>query len=142
MNPGAAEAGAFWFPVRVYWEDTDAGNVVYYAGYLRFMERARSEWLRAQGVDQAGLLRDARVQFVVAEAHIRYHRPARYDDLLQVSVQVTELRGASLVMQQEIRRTSASGERLISAAIRVACIDADSQKPRSLPAALTGAPAQ
>ena len=124
---------AFWFPVRVYWEDTDAGNVVYYAGYLRFMERARSEWLRARGIDQAGLLRDARVQFVVAEAQIRYHRPARYDDQLLVSVRIREQRGASLVMEQEIRRTTVDGERLISATIRVACIEADSQKPRPLP---------
>jgi len=140
MIAGTAAAAAFWFPVRVYWEDTDAGNVVYYGGYLRFMERARSEWLRAQGIDQAGLLREARVQFVVVEAQIRYHRPARYDDLLQVSVQVAELRGASLVMLQEIRRDTPAGERLISATIRVACIDADSQKPRSLPAVVAKAP--
>ncbi len=136
MNQPPTAAPAFWFPVRVYWEDTDAGNVVYYAGYLRFMERARSEWLRARGIDQAGLLRNERVQFVVAEAQIRYHRPARYDDLLQVSVRVREQRRASLVLEQEIRRDTVAGERLISATIRVACIDADSQKPRPLPPAL------
>ena len=136
MNQPPTAAPAFWFPVRVYWEDTDAGNVVYYAGYLRFMERARSEWLRARGIDQAGLLRNERVQFVVAEAQIRYHRPARYDDLLQVSVRVREQRRASLVLEQEIRRDSLTGERLTSATIRVACIDADSQKPRPSPPAL------
>lgn len=136
MSAEEADAAPFWFPVRVYWEDTDAGNVVYYAGYLRFMERARSEWLRAQGIDQARLLREERVQFVVAEAQIRYHRPAHYDDLLQVSVQVRERRGASLVMEQEIRRGATDGELLISATIRVACIDADRQRPRPLPPAL------
>ena len=73
--------------MRVYWEDTDAGGVVYYAGYLRFMERARSEWLRTLGLDQAALARDERLQFAVVEAHIRYHRPAHFDDLLSVSVQ-------------------------------------------------------
>ncbi|MGH8250019.1 MAG: tol-pal system-associated acyl-CoA thioesterase [Steroidobacteraceae bacterium] len=126
----------FTFPVRVYWEDTDAGGVVYYASYLRFLERARSEWLRALGVDQAGLLRDERLQFAVVEAHVRYHRPARYDDSLLVSVAVDERRGASVVMKQEIRRDAADGELLISATIRVACLGSDSLRPRPLPAEL------
>ncbi len=128
----------FTFPVRVYWEDTDAGGVVYYANYLRFLERARSEWLRTLGIDQAALLRDERLQFVVVEANIRYHRPALFDDALVVSVRIEELRGASVVFGQEIRRGSAEGELLISASIRAACLAADGLRPRPLPAALTG----
>ncbi|MBF8292658.1 MAG: 4-hydroxybenzoyl-CoA thioesterase [Steroidobacteraceae bacterium] len=132
--------GAFMFPVRVYWEDTDASGVVYHASYLRFMERARSEWLRAIGMDQATLIRDERLQFVVVEAQIRYHRPARFDDQLQVSVLVTEKGGASVTMTQEIRRGSADGELLVSATIRAACLDSDSLKPRPLPVSMQAQP--
>jgi len=127
---------AFTFPVRVYWEDTDAGGVVYYASYLRFMERARSEWLRALGIDQAALARDECLQFAVVEAHIRYHRPARFDDLLLVSVRVTEQRSASIVMAQEVRREVPDGALLVSATIRAACLDSAGLRPRPLPPAL------
>jgi acyl-CoA thioester hydrolase len=126
----------FTIPVRVYWEDTDAGGVVYHASYLRFLERARTDWLRALGIDQSALLRDERRQFVVVEANIRYHRPARFDDRLLVSVRLEERRGASIVMQQEIRRDAAGSELLISATIRAACLDSDNLRPRPLPAAL------
>ncbi|MGH8134870.1 MAG: tol-pal system-associated acyl-CoA thioesterase [Steroidobacteraceae bacterium] len=132
--------GAFTFPVRVYWEDTDAGGVVYHASYLRFMERARSEWLRAVGIDQATLIRDERLQFVVVEMQIRYHRPARFDDELQVSVLITERGGASWTMAQEIRRGSPDGELLVSATVRAACLDSDSLKPRPLPASMLAQP--
>jgi acyl-CoA thioester hydrolase len=128
--------GAFTFPVRVYWEDTDAGGVVYYASYLRFLERARSEWLRALGVDQARLLREERLQFVVVEANIRYHRPARFDDELAVSVTLESMRGASIVMGQEVRRGAAGKELLVSATVRAACLASDSLRPRPLPKAL------
>lgn len=126
----------FAIPVRVYWEDTDAGGVVYHASYLRFLERARTDWLRAIGIDQSALLRDERRQFAVVEASIRYHRPARFDDLLRVSVWVEERRGASLVLQQEIRRDGAGDELLISATVRAACLDSDTLRPRPLPATL------
>lgn len=129
--------GAFTFPVRVYWEDTDAGGVVYYASYLRFLERARSEWLRTIGIDQARLLREERLQFVVVEANIRYHRPARFDDALAVSVVLESLRGASIVMAQEVRRGADGAELLVSATVRAACLSSDSLKPRPLPKALT-----
>ena len=132
--------GAFTFPVRVYWEDTDAGGVVYHASYLRFVERARSEWLRAIGIDQAGLIREERLQFVVVEAQIRYHRPARFDDELEVSVLVTERGGASVTMIQEIRRGTPVGELLVSATIRAACLDSDSLKPRPLPVSMLAQP--
>jgi acyl-CoA thioester hydrolase len=120
----------FTIPVRVYWEDTDAGGVVYYANYLKFLERARTEWLRSLGVDQAALQRNERLQFVVVEANVRYHRPARFDDELVVSVTLAALRGASVEMGQEIRR---GGELLVSATVRAACIDADTLRPRPLP---------
>jgi acyl-CoA thioester hydrolase len=123
----------FEIPVRVYWEDTDAGRVVYYASYLKFLERARTEWLRALGIDQVKLLRDERLQFVVVEANIRYHRPARFDDELVVSVTLGSLRGASVEMGQEVRRGK---ELLVSATVRAACIDAETLKPRPLPKAL------
>jgi len=126
----------FTIPVRVYWEDTDAGGVVYHASYLRFLERARTDWLRSLGIDQSALLQDERRQFAVVEANIRYHRPARYDDMLLVSVRVEELRGASIVMQQEVRRDAAGSELLLSATIRAACLDSDSLRPRPLPPAL------
>ena len=123
----------FRFPVRVYWEDTDAGGVVYYASYLKFLERARSEWLRGLGVDQVRLMRDERLQFVVVEANVRYHRPAKFDDQLVVSVTLESVRGASIAMGQEVRRGE---ELLVSATVRAACLDSDTLKPRPLPKAL------
>jgi acyl-CoA thioester hydrolase len=126
---------SFHLPVRVYWEDTDGGGVVYYANYLKFMERARSEWLRSLGVDQAGLARDERIQFAVVEANVRYRQPAKYDDLLDVSAAVESWRGASVTFLQEIRR-GAGGALLAAATIRAACLDADSLRPRSLPSQL------
>ena len=123
----------FTIPVRVYWEDTDAGGVVYYANYLRFLERARSEWLRSIGIDQVALLRDERRQFVVVEAHIHYRRAAKHDDQLVVSVRVEERFGASVVLGQEIRRGTGDGELILTATIRAACLDSDSLKPRPLP---------
>jgi acyl-CoA thioester hydrolase len=126
----------FTIPVRVYWEDTDAGGVVYHASYLRFLERARTDWLRAIGIDQAALMRDERRQFAVVESNIRYHLPARFDDQLLVSVEVGERRGASFVMQQEIRRDAAGNELLVSATVRAACLDSDTLRPRPLPTTL------
>jgi acyl-CoA thioester hydrolase len=128
--------GTFKFPVRVYWEDTDAGGVVYYATYLRFLERARTEWLRTLGIDQARLLREERLQFVVVEANIRYHRPAKFDDELLVSAALDSLRGASVTFAQEIRRGEEAGELLVSATVRAACLASDTLKPRPLPQAL------
>lgn len=126
----------FTIPVRVYWEDTDAGGIVYYANYLRFLERARTDWLSSLGIDQAALLRDERLQFAVVEAHVHYHRPARYGDQLQVSVVLVACRGASVVMRQEVRRGTPAGELLVSATVRAACLASDSLRPRPLPAAL------
>lgn len=123
----------FCWPVRVYWEDTDGGGIVYYANYLRFLERARSEWLRSMGIDQGALQRDERTQFAVVEAQVRYRRPARYDDLLVVSAAIESWRGASVIFAQEIRRGEEGGELLLSATVRAACLDAVTLRPRPLP---------
>ena len=117
-------------PVRIYWEDTDAGGIVYHASYLRFMERARSEWLRALGVDQRMMRDRERLQFAVVDMQIRWQRAARFDDLLLVTAELTRTRGASFEFLQRVLR---GGELLVSATVRAAAIDADTLKPRRLP---------
>ncbi len=118
--------------VRVYWEDTDAGGIVYHAAYLQFMERARTEWLRARGVDQVELRASARVQFAVVDMQIDWLRPARFDDLLTVTATLAKSGGASGTFRQEVRRLN---EVLVQATVRVAALDADTLKPCRLPAA-------
>lgn len=120
----------FSFPVRVYWEDTDAGGVVYHANYLRFLERARSEWLRARGVEQRDLREREDVILVVREMQIDFLKPARLDDLLQANVQLHKRRSASLVVAQELFRSHTC---LLRAKIRIACLTASTFRPRSLP---------
>ncbi len=119
------------FPVRVYWEDTDAGGVVFYANYLKFFERARTEWLRAAGVGQQALRDETGAMFVVAEVQMRYHAPARLDDLLTVSVQVTEQGAASMELEQQAWRGDTL---LVQGRIRIGCVQADTLKPRRIPA--------
>ena len=123
----------FSWPVRVYWEDTDGGGVVYHSVYLNYFERTRSEWLRSIGLDQRALHADERIQFVVVDMSVRWLRPARYDDLLSVTSVPTEMKGASLRFAQEIWR---GGERLASAEVRVAALDAATLRPMRLPAAV------
>jgi acyl-CoA thioester hydrolase len=127
----------FVWPVRVYHEDTDGGGVVYYANYLKFMERARTEWLRARGFEQDVLLRDRRVLFAVRTLSMDYHRPARFNDLLAVQSRVVEIGGASLLFEQTIQRDP-SAEMLCSARVRVACIDAKTFRARRIPRPLVG----
>lgn len=124
---------AFHWPVRVYWEDTDAGGVVYYANYLKFMERARSEWLRAFGFEQDVLRDEAGVVFVVRRVEIDYLSPARFNDALDVSVGLHEAGRASLVVRQELMR---GVTRLAEAVITLACVDAMNFKPVKMPATL------
>lgn len=122
-------AATFTWPVRVYWEDTDAGGVVYYANYLKFMERARSEWLRALGFDQTRLRDEQGLVFVVRKATIDYLRPARFDELLAVSARLIQWGRASLVMSQTIERD----EVLATAEITLACVSAQNFKPVRIP---------
>lgn len=121
---------AFVWPVRVYWEDTDAGGVVYYANYLKFMERARSEWLRAFGFEQDVLRDEAGVVFVVRRVEIDYLSPARFNEQLGVSVSLHEMGRASLSVRQELMRGS---DRLAEAVVTLACVDAIRFKPVKIP---------
>jgi acyl-CoA thioester hydrolase len=123
----------FTWQARVYWEDTDAGGIVYYANYLRFLERARTEWLRARGVSQSALALDPGVLFSVVELTARYHRPARLDDQLVVGCDPIREGAASLGFSQRIWRESQEGTLLLSAAVRIACVDVRTLKPRRLP---------
>ena len=124
----------FRWPVRVYWEDTDAGGVVYHSNYLCFMERSRSEWLRAHGVDQARLRVTDGLQFAVVDMQIAWRLPARYDDLLEVTTCLAEVRGASFSFRQSVLRAETL---LVDATVRVAALDAATLKPRRLPSILT-----
>ncbi|MFP5403990.1 MAG: tol-pal system-associated acyl-CoA thioesterase [Gammaproteobacteria bacterium] len=121
---------AFAWPVRVYWEDTDAGGVVYYANYLKFMERARSEWLRSRGFEQDALRDAAGVVFVVRRVEIDYLAPARFNDALDVTVALHERGRASLVVRQELLR---GDTRLAQAEVTLACVDAARFKPVKMP---------
>jgi acyl-CoA thioester hydrolase len=123
----------FAWQARTYWEDTDAGGIVYYANYLKFLERARSEWLRARGFSQRALALDPGVVFSVVALEARYLRPARLDDMLAISCEPALNGGASLKFVQNIWRDSTEGELLLSATVRVACLDAQSLKPKRLP---------
>ena len=123
----------FSLRVRVYYEDTDAGGVVYYANYLRFMERARSEWLRALGFRQDELAREAKVLFAVRAANVEFIKPARLEEELIVTARVVRRGAASLSFAQEVRRDDTV---LCRGEIKVACLDAQSFTPTAIPAAL------
>ena len=134
-NPGSEP---FIHPVRVYWEDTDAGGVVYHARYLAFLERARSEWMRALGRGQDAMRRghdghEHGLVFAVRAMQVDFRLPARLDDALAVSVALRECRRASLVIAQEVRR---DGELLLDATVRIASLDAAGFKPRAIPVEL------
>jgi acyl-CoA thioester hydrolase len=120
----------FTNPIRIYYEDTDAGGVVYYANYLKFFERARTEMLRALGYEQDQLKADANIIFVVRSVQVDYLRPALFNDLLQVSSEVTEAKKASLSFSQYISR---DGVVLCTAIIRIACLDAATMRPKAIP---------
>jgi acyl-CoA thioester hydrolase len=126
----------FVWPVRVYYEDTDSGGVVYYANYLKFMERARSEWLRSLGFEQDALIRDAAVIFAVRSVQVEYLRPARFNDALTVSAAVVQSGGASITFAQEVRR---GDEVLCSGTVKIASLDAVTLRPKSVPAQIAAA---
>jgi acyl-CoA thioester hydrolase len=130
------DARRFSLRVRVYYEDTDAGGIVYHATYLRWMERARTDWLRALGERHVDLARSAGLQFVVGELAIRYRRPARLDELLDVDLEVVEVRRASLRLAQRVRRAAGEpegGTLVADAEVRVAVMDRRSGRPAALP---------
>ena len=125
-----APAPRFEIPCRVYWEDTDAGGVVYYANYLKFMERCRTDWLRALGVDQLRLRSERRLQFVVVSVAVDFLRPALLNDEIIVTAELARLKGATIDFKQTIVR---GAQQLIDASARVACLDSGSLKPRPIP---------
>jgi len=133
---GIARAGAqeFQWPVRVYYEDTDAGGVVYHSNYLKFMERARTEWLRALGFSQQRLREEEGILFVVTDMTIRFQRPARFDDQLDVTTRIHNMNAASLIFSQSI--INAAGKPVCAADVTVACLDTAGMKPRRIPAAV------
>lgn len=119
----------FSIQTRVYYEDTDAGGIVYHANYLKYMERARTEWVRSLGIKQQNLLEQS-VAFVVIDMKIRFKQSAKLDDLLSSSCKVLQSRRASLVFEQVIKKDQ---EVLVSAEVKVACVNTQTQKPMALP---------
>jgi acyl-CoA thioester hydrolase len=131
-TPGRTDAD-FRLPVRVYYEDTDAGGVVYYANYLKFMERARTEWLRSLGFEQDELMRDPGVVFAVRSCSLEFRKPARFNDSVEVGVHLAEVGRASLTVRQHIVR----GEELLcEGTVRIACLDARRFTPVPIPAVI------
>jgi acyl-CoA thioester hydrolase len=126
-------APIFRWPLRVYYEDTDFGGVVYYANYLRYFERARTEWLRSLGIEHQALAREAGLQFVVRRAEIDFLRGARLDDELEITVELAERKRTWLMLKQQALR---AGEPMASALVQAACVRCADFKPAPLPAAL------
>ena len=128
--PTPVTALPFSHTLRVYWEDTDAGGVVFYANYLKFFERARTEWLRALGFGQQTLRDESGTIFIVSDTTVRYKKPARLDDLLRVTVALREIGRATLLIAQQAWR---GDELLAEGEIRIGCVDAGSFRPRRIP---------
>ncbi len=123
----------YLWPLRVYYEDTDAGGVVYHAAYLRFMERARTEWLRSRGVEQDWLRERHGLVFAVTRVDIRYHRPARFNQLLDVVQEITRMSRLGLTFHQRVCEQGVYERPLCEAEVRVVAVDAERMVPRRLP---------
>ena len=130
---GAPDTNPFRWPVRVYYEDTDAAGIVYYANYLKFLERARTEWLAHAGFTHAALAREHHVAFVVHRLEIEYRAPARLYDALEVTLALLQRGRGRLVMAQDVLRNGAS---LASAQVTLACLDTSTWRPKRIPAAV------
>jgi acyl-CoA thioester hydrolase len=130
-------ADLFVHPIRIYWEDTDAGGIVFYANYLKFFERARTEWLRHLGLEQQHLRETTGGMFVVTHTSLRYLLPARLDDVIQVSAQLQNKGRASLRLEQQATRHDGPEESLLCAgSIRIGWVDAASMRPARIPTTL------
>lgn len=139
----------FTWPARVYWEDTDGGGIVYYANYLRFLERARTEWLRSFGFSQQAMSIDPGIVFTVVNISVDYLKPARLDDELLITCEPRQIRAASLKFSQRVYRTTTGsapgsgkqpeGDVLVEADVRVACLDARTMRPTRMPDSLLNA---
>ncbi len=130
-----APAPVFRLALRVYWEDTDAAGIVFYANFLKFFERARTEWLRTKGYSQEQLRTERGTGFIVTDASISYRRPARLDDLLDVTVGLTRVGQASLQIAQQALRIVPDGtnELLADGTIRIGCVELGTYRPRRIP---------
>ena len=134
----------FALPIRVYWEDTDAGGIVFYANYLKFMERARTEWLRSMGIAQQRLREETGGIFVVSETQLKYHRPARLDDELLVTAELRQIGSASLVIAQRVlmskppHRVDDGLPLLCEGTIRIGWVQADTLRPARIPRHVSG----
>ena len=126
----------FVLPIRVYLEDTDSQGVVYNASYFRFLERARTEWLRTRGIDHNEIMQRDGIVLVLVATQVKFARPARLDDMIYVTATLAELRGARFIFDQRIHRESSDGELLCSGTAEVACMDLKHRKPRRVPEAL------
>ena len=124
------QVGAFRWPVRVYYEDTDAGGVVFYANYLKFMERARTEWLRALGFELPALADDHGILFVVRAVAIEYLRPARFNDALDVTLELTDHGRSQITVLQQVLR---GHDVLTEARVRAVCVDTQTIRPTRIP---------
>jgi len=133
--PSLEEGTGFHWPVRVYWEDTDAGGMVFYANYLRFMERARTEFLRGLGFEQDELREREGVLFAARHAALDFLAPARFNDRLRVSVEPVRRGGASIDFRQEVRRER-DGELLCRGLVKIACVNATTLRPNRIPETL------
>ncbi len=131
--------GQFVLPVRVYLEDTDAQGVVYNASYFRYLERARTEWLRDHGVEHNRVREQEGVIFVLVGIEVRFTRPARLDDMLYITADLAKLKGARVILDQSVRRESPEGELLCRGVAEVACLDPEQLRPRRVPAVLVSA---
>ncbi len=130
IKQGKKQEHRFEIKMRIYWEDTDAGGVVYYANYLKFMERCRTDWLRALGIDQVRLRAERQLQFAVVNVAVDFLRPAVLDDEILVTAALERLSGATFTFKQTIMRADAQ---LIEASARIACLDSGTLKPRPIP---------
>ena len=126
----------FEWPVRVYYEDTDAQGVVYYANYFRFMERARTEWLRALGVDQVAMMEQERRIFVVTETKAEFVTPARFNDQVVVTARLAGLTRATFEIEQNIYLDSLDGDLVLRGSVRAACLNADTLRPTRVSASI------
>jgi len=141
MTAPASPAQVFKWPVRVYWEDTDAGGIVFYANYLKFFERSRTEWLRSLGIEQQRLKDSTGGIFVVIDTSIRYHRPARLDDELIVTASIVETGRASMIIRQQAllkteQLSTQSAPLLCEGTIRIGWVNATSLQPTRMPTSL------
>jgi acyl-CoA thioester hydrolase len=127
---------SFAFPIRVYWEDTDAGGIVFYANYLKFFERARTEWLRHLGIEQQALRETTGGMFVVVETQLKYHRPAQLDDLLSVNATMLNKGRSSMVIAQQAWRQADTPVLLCEGSIRIGWVQASTLKPERIPTSI------